>query len=372
MLTRDLDLENGQADLSLTATPDMAGTVDISAFLFGRDARPVGDHRLIFVQPADELQIQTVADAPVYKPGGEAQIRFRVTNSRGAGVHAALGLQVVDEAVFALAEKQPGFAKAFFYLEQEAMKPRYQIRSLSVPDIVQPVESSQVEQRDRAARALFSATEIVNPNKFDASYGGEVPMTKQAEYASRYRARYWAQVQRLAERLSRAYEQNSEAGDLTKVFAKVKKAGGPDLRDAWGTELRLEPVNGDRSKSYYLVDSAGADERFGTADDMNVVVEAQTGNVFTGGQTGGHIALHTEHARGPLNGLADVTGTVTDPTGAVVAAASVEVRQVSTGKIRRDRTNASGQFNLAGVPAGEYRVQVSAPGFKVATCRSLA
>ena len=85
VLTRDLDLENGQAELTLTATPEMAGTVDFNAYLFGRDARPVGDHRLIFVQPADELKIEAVADAPVYKPGGEAQIRFHVTNSRGAG-----------------------------------------------------------------------------------------------------------------------------------------------------------------------------------------------------------------------------------------------------------------------------------------------
>ena len=66
----------------------------------------------------------------VYKPGGDARIRFHVTNARGEGVQAALGLQVVDEAVFALAEKQPGFAKVFFYLEQEAMKPRYEIHSL--------------------------------------------------------------------------------------------------------------------------------------------------------------------------------------------------------------------------------------------------
>jgi hypothetical protein len=31
VLTRDLDLENGEAELSLTASPEMAGTVDISA-----------------------------------------------------------------------------------------------------------------------------------------------------------------------------------------------------------------------------------------------------------------------------------------------------------------------------------------------------
>ena len=54
--------------------------MDFNAYLFGRDARPVGDHRLVFVQPADELKIEATADAPVYKPGDEARIRFRVTN----------------------------------------------------------------------------------------------------------------------------------------------------------------------------------------------------------------------------------------------------------------------------------------------------
>ena len=141
--------------------------MDFNAYVFGRDAQPVGDHRLVFVQPADELKIEATANAPVYKPGGEACIHFRVTNGRGQGVSAALGLQVVDEAVFALAEKQPGFAKVFFYLEQELLKPRYEIHSIGMPDVVEPTEESKAEQKDRAARALFSATEMVSGNKFE-------------------------------------------------------------------------------------------------------------------------------------------------------------------------------------------------------------
>ncbi|HUO31986.1 MAG TPA: MG2 domain-containing protein, partial [Bryobacteraceae bacterium] len=151
VLTRDVDIVNGRAELNLAATPDLAGTVDISAYLFGADAQPVADHRLIFVQPADELKIDAVA-APAYKPGEEARVSFRVTNSRGEGVQAALGLQVVDEAVFALAERQPGFAKVFFYLEQEAMKPRYEIHSFGMPDVVTEVPRPLAEQHDRAAR----------------------------------------------------------------------------------------------------------------------------------------------------------------------------------------------------------------------------
>ena len=60
----------------------------------------------------------------------------------------------------------PGFAKVFFYLEQEVMKPRYEIHSIGMAEIVEPVEESKIEQRNRAARALFSATELVGANKF--------------------------------------------------------------------------------------------------------------------------------------------------------------------------------------------------------------
>ncbi|MGA2965174.1 MAG: MG2 domain-containing protein [Terriglobales bacterium] len=372
VLTRDLDIENGEAELSLTATPDLAGTVDFNAYLFGRNARPVGDHRLVFVQPADDLKIETVADAPVYKPGGDARIRFRVTNSRGEGVHAALGLQVVDEAVFALAEKQPGFAKVFFYLEQEVMKPRYEIHSIGMPEIVEPVEQSQAGQRDRAARALFAATEIVSANKFDTAFGRTVPMTKYAEYSGRYSARFMAQVHRLADSLSRAYAQDSESGDLTKVFAKVKmkNAGDPDFRDAWGTELRMEPAKWYPYKTHYVVRSAGADRQFDNGDDMVAYVEVRTGSIVgrpDAGSFGGSVDVKIEHDRGPFNGLAEIVGTVTDPTGAAVPGASVEAREVSTKKTRTAKTNEAGQFSLSGVPAGKYEVRVSQPGFKVAS-----
>ena len=56
------------------------------------------------------------------------------------------------------------------------------------------------------------------------------------------------------------------------------------------------------------------------------------------------------------------------PSGAVVAGASVEVREVSIGKrVAHAKTNAAGQFSLSGLPAGDYVVQVSMPGFKIAS-----
>jgi hypothetical protein len=363
VLTRDLDIENGQAELTLTATPAMAGVVDFNAYLFGRDARPVGDHRLIFVQPADELRVEATAEAAVYRPGDDARVRFRVTNSRGQGVQAALGLQVVDEAVFALAEKQPGFAKVFFYLEQEVMKPRYEIHSIGMPQIVETAQREKAETtHDRAARALFSATELVSANKFETEFGRTVPQTKYVEYAQRYQARFFAQAEKLAENISRAYGKDGET-DVPKIVNRMTTAGQPEIRDAWNTNLRVEPVPWDGQKSQYLVHSAGPDKQFNTTDDMSAYLEVQRRKIVGHPSAGPNkIEIEMEHDRGPFVAGADVVGTVVDQWGGALAGATVRVHEVSGRRVRLTRVREDGQFHIGGLPPGEYQVEVSAQG----------
>lgn len=363
VLTRDVDIVDGHAELALVATPDLAGTLDCNAYLFGRDARPVGDHRLVFVQPADELKIEATSDAPVYKPGDDARIHFRVTNTRGEGVQAALGLQVVDEAVFALAEKQPGFAKVFFFLEQEALKPRYEIHSLSMPEIVEPVPLAQAEQRDRAARALFAATEVVNANRFETEVGRSVPQTKYGEYYQRYQARFHAQMTRLATRLSRAQTQDPAERNLTTAFARLVDAGAPEVRDAWDGIYHVERVNWG-PQTYYHVSSVPQDGRF----RMDAYLEVRAGKVKDPAAPRAiGVKLAIEQDRGPFNGLAEITGSVSDTAGSVVAGVRIAVREAATGKMRRVTANAAGQFTMAAVPAGEYELRIDSPGYQQAS-----
>jgi uncharacterized protein YfaS (alpha-2-macroglobulin family) len=360
ILTRDVDIENGQAELRLAATPELAGTVDFNAYVFGRDAQPVGDHRLVFVQPADELKIEATASAPVYKPGDVARIHFRVTNGRGQGVSAALGLQVVDEAVFALAEKQPGFAKVFFYLEQELLKPRYEIHSIGMPEVVEPTEDSKAEQKDRAARALFSATEMVSGNKFETEFGRTVPQTKYWEYAQRYQKELLAQVRRLSERLSRAYAENPENGDLIKTVERLTHQSAENLRDAWDTNLRIERASWDTNKTHYLIRSAGPDKQFGTGDDLWVFVEARRRRVVGRPSAGpSTIGINIEHERGAFGGRTEIIGTAVDQWGGALEGATVAARLVSSGKVRRTRVAVEGRFQLGGLPAGDYQIEVS-------------
>jgi hypothetical protein len=359
ILTRDLDLKNGQAELTLTATPEMAGTVDLDAYLIGRDALPVADHRIIFVQPAQELKIETKADANVYRPGSEARIRLHVTDKRGDGVQAALGLQVVDEAVFALAEKQPGFAKVFFYLEQEVMKPRYEIHSLSMTSAV---EEDNGEDKQLAARALFSATEMARKPTLDLEFGRELPQQKAAEYQLRYREVFLDRLRQVAAQLSdRITEHSLSDGEIEKVFLSLQPDGN---RDAWNTPLRIERAGwyGPRNR-YFRVSSAGPDRKFSSADDMSAFIEVRSGTVT--GQPGqsGTLGLRIEHDRGPMNKLSEITGAVTDVTGATIPNASIVLHSIKEGSRRTARSNSQGQFTFAGIPAGRYQIEVSSPGF---------
>jgi hypothetical protein len=63
-------------------------------------------------------------------------------------------------------------------------------------------------------------------------------------------------------------------------------------------------------------------------------------------------------------GLATITGTVSDPTGAVVANAPIEVRNLATGLVLSAVSTETGNFTVSQVPIGEYDLVVTVPGFK--------
>lgn len=59
---------------------------------------------------------------------------------------------------------------------------------------------------------------------------------------------------------------------------------------------------------------------------------------------------------------ATLTGTVTDPAGAVVPGAKVTIRNVATGIVSVVPTNEAGFYNAPNLLPGEYEVTVAATG----------
>jgi Carboxypeptidase regulatory-like domain/TonB-dependent Receptor Plug Domain len=59
-----------------------------------------------------------------------------------------------------------------------------------------------------------------------------------------------------------------------------------------------------------------------------------------------------------------LTGTITDPTGAVVTGATVTLTSVDTGQARTTMTMTDGTYQFTLLAPGNYRVRIEAPGFK--------
>src|SRR5208283_4239915 len=59
-----------------------------------------------------------------------------------------------------------------------------------------------------------------------------------------------------------------------------------------------------------------------------------------------------------------ITGTVTDPSGAVIPKARITVHNEGTNATREATSNGDGDYTVALLPPGRYRVTVENPGFR--------
>src|SRR5438046_9746532 len=75
------------------------------------------------------------------------------------------------------------------------------------------------------------------------------------------------------------------------------------------------------------------------------------------------------HAKGAGN--ASGLGTVTDSAGAVVPGASVQVKNIATGRAQEVPTDEQGRYTIADLPIGEYEAQASLPGFQTTVRRGI-
>ena len=66
-----------------------------------------------------------------------------------------------------------------------------------------------------------------------------------------------------------------------------------------------------------------------------------------------------------------ITGTVTDPTGAVIPNAKITATNLTTGEVRETTTSDQGTYTLPELKANPYRLSAEAAGFKTTTIESV-
>src|SRR5262249_30362817 len=108
MLTKWLDVKGGKASAKLDLPAALFGTLEVHAYQMLASGEILRDSRVVYVNPPSDLKVEVKADKDVYLPGAEGTITFQVTDAAGKPAAAALGVLIVDEAVYTLQEMQPG------------------------------------------------------------------------------------------------------------------------------------------------------------------------------------------------------------------------------------------------------------------------
>jgi carboxypeptidase family protein/putative zinc finger protein len=78
-------------------------------------------------------------------------------------------------------------------------------------------------------------------------------------------------------------------------------------------------------------------------------------------------AVRANDSFGSEPAISGIAGTVTDPAGAAIAGATVNLRLLPSSASRTLTSDQAGQFNVTGIEPGQYELQVSKPGFKKLT-----
>jgi len=170
MLTRWLDVKDGKATQTLDLPANIFGTLEIHAYQMLASGEIIRDSRVVYVHPPDDLKISVQADKDVYLPGGKGEIRFQVTDSAGKPTAAALGVVIVDEAVYALQEMQPGLEKVYFTLQEELLKPQAQAVFKPSEDLNILVREQQfAPPKQQIAQALLASIKPKMPARWEVS-----------------------------------------------------------------------------------------------------------------------------------------------------------------------------------------------------------
>jgi uncharacterized protein YfaS (alpha-2-macroglobulin family) len=271
MFSRSLEPSNGFAALVLPLTADMSGSLCLSAYRITLAGNTVRDRRIIYVDPANDLQLTYNPDQEVYRPGTDASIGVQVTDQAGQPVVAAIGLNIVDEAVFALQEMQPGMEKIYFYLEEQLRQPRYEIHGFDPEEILHEPGGGELDAaRERALGMMFASLPEAEIGTFEVVSDA----VDAAALTETLRNAVWDDLGRLIDPMLEAFKRYEE--DRSNAFFEPmiqqaiadKVLAGDDTLDPWGTIYR---VSYGAVSDEYTFHSAGPDQRWGTADDLRLV-----------------------------------------------------------------------------------------------------
>ncbi len=258
VLLDSVDVAGGVGQWAFDIDGTLSGEVLVSAYYVTDRGTLVRDQRLLYVQPASELTVALTPRKASYVPGEKATIDVHVTDQNGKGVPAAVGLQVVDEAVFALQEVTPGLLKIFFSLAQELAAPTIApaCGGCDAETVIRGDEQTAPGYDDKARVAFASLGDMplhaVEKNTFAAQASAAKAVLKPFFDAEKTRV-----VTELSDLAVNGFVTFENIGD----YLPSASVAGVDF---WGYPYTVTTDDAAQKATFV---SMGPDERAGTEDD---------------------------------------------------------------------------------------------------------
>jgi hypothetical protein len=266
LLSRWLEVSKGKAEQRLDLPQDIFGSVEVHAYQMLNTGEIIRDSRVVYIQPKNDLKIKIEPSKSVFAPGEKGRIHFVVTDSKGKPTAAALGVIIVDEAVYALQELHPGLEKVYFTLQKELLEPQVQAKfqpADNLPILIRrPILPPQQQQ---VAQALLAGAKVNPPPRWQVA-----PVFQREQQARQ-------QVQQIGWAVWNAA---SNPGQQIHVLEVNKKTGHLEFAENTLDQLvqkRMMAENlrkGPFGEKLSLRDLAKVEKHF-TADDLGKAITAQ-------------------------------------------------------------------------------------------------
>jgi hypothetical protein len=270
VLTKTLDASEGQALLEIDLDSELTEDLVLSAYFLADSGQFVRDTTIIYVQPASSLNVSVSTDKDEYMPGETATVTFEVKGEDNEPAQAALGLQVVDEAVFALSEIKPGLMELYFQLEEELQNPTYQIGpagGFTLGGLISSGANAEPGSEEDAAiqdttKAAFAAIGGNPLGQSQLSTWKEALSQAKASLAPFFSERKAQIRDKLEARLAVTNKDWDQACDYLRDYLENE----PHYFDFWQNAYRFTVV-GESWDCTIKLSSNGPDEKGGTDDD---------------------------------------------------------------------------------------------------------
>jgi hypothetical protein len=250
----NLEAESGRAQIQLPE--GLHGGVQLRALQRGDDGSVLTGLSLIHVDGGKTLNVQVSPERASYRPGENALLNIEVRDGNGEPQAAAVGITAVDASVFALSAAKPGVGEAYFDLGLRPGADASPAPSVAVSRALQ----TRDEDRAEAAFARLGGA--------GASIDQDSEIIDQGAARTHLIRRVTRELDGLVEQLKARWSRGEvDFGNYEMAMERMLIGRS----DPFGKIYQHELGNWQAS----LI-SGGADEVFGTSDDLRVDVNLQS------------------------------------------------------------------------------------------------